>query len=246
MLHRILKLFGLDIPARIAAVRADLESRADLAMARLIRAARTASILISLAMLAALAGTAAVGVGLTALYSWTAREYGEFYGYAAVGGVLIFVAAVLGVIGFIQANVWSFDSPAAPEITTASTDASTYEAPDDPSSERPSASGIDKIAAGAAGPPPSPRVAWPEDASPSQALPGLVSLPVTGNPLIDDVIDRLRAPASHAVDDVVGLATETIRHGEREQLLMTLGIAVLAGWLFETMRPRQSPADRVK
>jgi hypothetical protein len=236
---RILKLFGFDIPARIAAVRADLESRADLAMVRLTRAARTVGILILLAVLAAMAGTAAVGVGLTALYSWIALEYGEFYGYAAVGGVLIFIAAVLGVIGFVEANSWSFDSLATPdEIPTAPIDASTYEAPDDPSSERRSVSAIDKIAEGAAGPPPPRRAAWPEDASPSQALPGLMSLPVTGNALIDGVIDGLRTPASRAVDDVVGLATETIRRGEREQLLMTLGMAIFAGWLAEKMRSR--------
>jgi hypothetical protein len=233
---RILKLLGLDIPARIAAVRADLESRADFAIVRLTRAARTVGILILLAVLAAMAGTAAVGVGLTALYSWIALEYGEFYGYAAVGGVLIFIAAVLGVIGFVEANSLSFDSLATPdEISAAPIDASTYEAPDDPSSERRSASAI---AEGAAGPPPSRRAAWPEDASPSQALPGLMSLPVTGNPLIDGVIDGLRTPASRAVDDVVGLAAETIRRGEREQLLMTLGMAIFAGWLVEKMRSR--------
>jgi hypothetical protein len=39
---------------------------------------------------------ASVGVGLAALYDWIAFIYGQFYGYAAVGGLLLLLAAIAG------------------------------------------------------------------------------------------------------------------------------------------------------
>jgi hypothetical protein len=108
------------------------------------------------------------------------------------------------------------------------------------SSARRDASDVGKVAEGVAGSPPLQRAAWPDGASPFQSLTGMIALPVTGNALIDGMIDGLRGPAGHAVDDVLELATDTIRRGEREQLFMTLGMAVFAGWLIEKMRSKQA------
>jgi hypothetical protein len=73
MLFRILKLFGIDIPARIAEVRVDLEERFDLAKGSVQQAAQTAAVLATLFFLASFAALAAFAVSLIALYGclWT-------------------------------------------------------------------------------------------------------------------------------------------------------------------------------
>jgi hypothetical protein len=59
MQFRILKLFGIDIPARMAEVRIDLEERFDLAKDSVQQAAQTAAVLAMLFFLASLAALAA-------------------------------------------------------------------------------------------------------------------------------------------------------------------------------------------
>jgi hypothetical protein len=53
------------------------------------------STLAALSALAGLAVAAAAGLSLVALYRWVLMNYGEFYGLAAVGGVLILIAVIL-------------------------------------------------------------------------------------------------------------------------------------------------------
>jgi ABC-type protease/lipase transport system fused ATPase/permease subunit len=92
MLFRILKLFGIDIPARMAEVRIDLEERFDVATDSVRQAAQTAAVVATLFFLASLAALAAFAVGLIALYSWVSSNYGQLYGLAAIGGVLLLIA----------------------------------------------------------------------------------------------------------------------------------------------------------
>ena len=86
MLFDILKLFGLDVRAKIVQARTEFEQRVELAKSRVAHTLTTASVLAVIFAMAALAGLAAVGVGLSALYSWVSIHHGQFYGYAAVGG----------------------------------------------------------------------------------------------------------------------------------------------------------------
>ena len=85
MLFKILKLFGIDLPARMAEVRVDVEERFDLARDSVERAAQNAAVLALLFLLAGLAALSAFGVGLIALYGWVSSNYGQFYGFAATG-----------------------------------------------------------------------------------------------------------------------------------------------------------------
>src|SRR5262249_51405668 len=64
-------------------------------------AAQEVSLLAALFVIGGLAALAAFFVGLIALYRWVAIDYGEFYGFAAVGGVLIVIAAI-GLAGAIM------------------------------------------------------------------------------------------------------------------------------------------------
>jgi hypothetical protein len=88
MLVKILKLFGLDLPAKIAEVRIGIEERLELAKDLVSQTAQAAAVLTALFALAWIALFSAFAVGLTALYSWVALNYGQFYGFAAVGFVL--------------------------------------------------------------------------------------------------------------------------------------------------------------
>ena len=85
MLFKILQLFGINLPARMAEVRVDVEERFDLAKDSVVQAAQTVAVLALLFFLTGLAALSAFGVGLIALYSWVSSNYGQFYGFAAIG-----------------------------------------------------------------------------------------------------------------------------------------------------------------
>ena len=107
ILFRILKLFGIDVPARIAQVQASFEQRVEVAKDQVRQAAQTAAVVAALAAVAGLAVLSAAGVGLFALYRWVLLHYGEFYGFAAVGGVLILIAIILFEGAVLEAKSWS-------------------------------------------------------------------------------------------------------------------------------------------
>ena len=65
----------------------------------------------------------------------------------------------------------------------------------------------------------------------------IVRVPGTGNPLLDEVLVHLNAPARSAVDDAVEHAVEMIRTGESEELFGALGLAVFVGWLLAPQPP---------
>lgn len=238
MLLRILKLFGIDVAAKVAEIREELESRAALATARLTRALREASIFACLGILAALSAAGAVCVALIAIYSWVALEYGQFYGYAAVGGVLVSLSAVFAVTGLTLANSWSLDSSSVVEQLPSP---SAQEASDEFSIEHQTGTDAENIQPKDLMPNYSRATPSSEGTSPilpARTFPELIPLPVTGNPIIDGLIDGLRIPAGDAVGDILDVAADTIRRGEREKLLMTLGIAMFAGFFVARMRSR--------
>jgi hypothetical protein len=104
MLVRILKLLGLDLPTKIAEVRIGIEERVELAKDQVSRTAQAVAVLTALFALAAIALLSAFTVGLIALYSWVALNYGQFYGFAAVGFILTLIAVVLFSAGMSKAK----------------------------------------------------------------------------------------------------------------------------------------------
>jgi hypothetical protein len=77
---KILKPFGIDLPARMAEVWVDLEERFDLAKDSVEQTIQTAALLGTLFFLAGVAALSAFGVGLVALYTWVSSNYGQFMG----------------------------------------------------------------------------------------------------------------------------------------------------------------------
>src|SRR5579859_8102624 len=104
MLVRIFKLFGLDLPAKMAEVRVGIEERLELAKDQVSQTVQMVAVLTVLFALAAIALLSAFAVGLIALYSWVALNYGQFYGFAAVGFSLTLIAVFLFLAGMSKAK----------------------------------------------------------------------------------------------------------------------------------------------
>ena len=92
---RILRLVGIDLPARIAALEEELGRRAEAAADILKRATRQAAVIAALGAAAVVTALLIFVVGLIALYVWVAEEHGPYVGLAVVAGTLLVVTVVL-------------------------------------------------------------------------------------------------------------------------------------------------------
>ena len=127
MLFKLLKLFGLDVPAKVAAAKLVIEQRAEEVAQYVGQTVQTSAVIAALSALAGVLGAMAVGVGLYALYLVDADAYGVYAGLGVVGGVL--VAAVLILLLVVWAKGQSLSrrrifKPLSPSATAASSSAS--------------------------------------------------------------------------------------------------------------------------
>ena len=95
MLFKVLNLFGLDVPAKIAAARTELEHRVEDAADYAKQATLTAALVAAFSAIAAFLFIVAAGVGLFALYCVIAKNYGDYAGMGAVAGLLVATGSVL-------------------------------------------------------------------------------------------------------------------------------------------------------
>ena len=241
MLFNILKLFGLDVPARIAEVRTEIEQRVELAKDHVKEAAQTAGLLAAMFVLAGLAALSALGVGLIALYHWVSLNYGQFYGFAAVGGVLILFAVILFASAVLKAKSWSTESATRAEGKRLKLSANLAQA----QAERVAAFAA---AAGAwdgpalrpilpATPSPAPTSASDLVEALTLILSKMVKFPTTGNPPLDELLVHLRGSARGVADEAVEGVVHAVRYGERPKLVAALGGAIFIGWLLARHRP---------
>jgi hypothetical protein len=228
MLFRILKLVGIDIPARMAEVRIDLEERFDLAKDSVQQAAQTAALVATLFFLASLAVLAAFAVSLIALYSWVSSNYGHFYGLAAIGGVLLLIAIIAFAAALSKGNSWRDEN--ARRVTAKRRDLARTHA--------------QRVAAAAEAfetpkitslpPPPQASGATAESdlIEPLvRVLSGTIKLPPMGHPAVDELVARLRSSAAGVADESVEALVRAVRYGGRPQLFAALGGALFVGWL---------------
>jgi ABC-type multidrug transport system fused ATPase/permease subunit len=240
MLFKILKLFGLDVPARIAEVQAEFEERVKLAEHHVKQAAQEAGVLAALFVFASLASLSALGVGLIALYRWVLLNYGQFYGFAAVGGVLVLIAVILFARAMLEAKSWSAESStrAAGKRLKLAADMAQVQAET-----------VAQSAAAAAvlDGPVRPVLLATSSLAPTSAsdlveplaliLSKMIKFPTNGNPPLDELIVHLRGAARGAADEAVEGVVHAVRYGERTQLVAALGGAVFVGWLLACHRP---------
>jgi hypothetical protein len=238
ILLKLLKLFGIDVPGRIARLQARFEQRVEVARDQVRQAAQIAAVVAALSAIAGVAVLAAAGVGLVALYRWVVLSYGQFYGLAAVGGVLILIAIILITGAILEARSWSTaEGTAGQQPKPAAAEA------------RSRADHVTRPAAAAELEQPAPVLLPPPARTPTSAadlvaplsliLARVMKLPTTGNPVLDELLFALRGPVEGIADDAVDGVVRTVRYGARTKLVAVLGTAVLVGWLLARHRPDQ-------
>jgi uncharacterized membrane protein YqjE len=233
MLFKILKLFGIDLPARMAEVRIGVEERFDLAKDHVEQVAQAAAVLALLFFLAGLAALCAFGVGLIALYSWVSRDYGELYGLAAIGGVLLLIAIIASAIAISKVNSWRDEKArhvAAKRRDLAQTHAQrvaaaaeALEAPKTPLLPAPPQTSAAAVASDLIEP-----LVW--------ALSSTIKLPTIGNRVSEELFTRLRSSAAGVADESVDALVCAVRDGGRPQLFAALGGAMFVGWFLGRQR----------
>jgi hypothetical protein len=220
MLFKLLKLFGLDVHAEIAAVKGEITRRVDDAADRARHLALGAAVIAALATFAGLLFVTAIGVGLFALYRYVEATYGTDVALGILAAVL--VGAMLILLGVASLVARSLKGT------------------------RRSAIGADVTGAiPRAAPPPQPppeAVAAPPMSSgdlvdPLTLVLGLFAKdPKLGHPTLDEFVTGL--PNGAKPDEAVAQALDVIRNGDRTQLAIILGAAVAAGWLLARGRPQ--------
>jgi hypothetical protein len=231
MLFKILRLFGLDVPANIEAAKASLERRVERAAVRAGQIAQETAIIAVLLATAMVVSAMAVGVGLFALYRWTADAYGDYAGLSTVGIILVVAAAVLIAVTAAKAKALR-----AVEMRPGDVAETTEVASNTPLLRT---SGSEPHAAEArAHSWMRPDAAMLPAASASDLVDPLafflskyVRFSTVGNPVVDELIGNLRATAHGSTDEAIGRAAEVIRRGNRSSLVFVLTGTAFLAWL---------------
>jgi hypothetical protein len=246
MLFKILKLFGLDVPAKIEAVKASLERRVEQATDHVKQLAQEAAVIAALSAVAIVTAVMAVGVGLIALYFWTANAYGMYAGLGVVGGILVVVTVALAAAAAVKARSMASNGT-TPERTTAATAAPAYD-PDliENAAAEAAATQMHSVviapASDAVAPAPPAFAPAARPAAPFSSardlveplaylLPKVVKFPTIGNPAVDELIGNLAATARSTADEAVNRAANVIRQGNRANLIVVLTGAAMVGWI---------------
>jgi hypothetical protein len=216
MLFKILKLFGLDVPAKIEAVKVGLERRVEDAADHVKQIAQEAAIIAAFSAVASITAATAVAVSLFAIYRWTADAYGEYAGLAVVGGFLVVVTVICASIAAIKGRSMADHRlkfpPDLPVIeTNAMAPADTVDAAPAPVLSTASANDLVEPLA--------------------FLLSRAVPCPRVANPMVNELIGNLRATAHGTTDEAIERAANVIRHGDRANLLVVLTGAAFVGWL---------------
>jgi len=236
ILLRFLKLFGIDVPGHIAQLQARFEQRVEVVKDEVRQTAQKTAIVAALGAVGGLAVLSAAGVGLLALYRWVLENYGEFYGFEAVDGVLIVIAVILFVIAFLEARS-RWGSSAGHDGREPRRAAAESQAAADHKSANATALDEPHLITHH-----SPRVA---DGTTSAAdlvsplsviLSRVMKLPTTGNPVLDELLFALRGSVKGAANETIDGVVHTVRYGDRTKLVAVLGAAVLVGWLLTRHR----------
>jgi hypothetical protein len=226
MLFRLLKLFGLDIPTKIEAVKADVAQRVEQASDHIKQVAQQVGVIAALAFIASIAGAFAIAIGLAALYVWVASNYGVYAGLGVVGGILVIAAAVCGILAAVKAKAMSAPTAArAPPLVGVAPVAAV---PPD----------LATVTADPGPAPLSPPVLPPPQTTAADLIEPLayflsryVKFPTAGIPVLDELVADLRSSAKGTAHDALDRAADVVRKGDRANLVVVLSGAAFVGWL---------------
>jgi hypothetical protein len=227
MLFNILKLFGLDIPAKIDAAKASLELRVEQATDQVKQVAQGAAVIAALSAFAAVTGVMAVGVGLLALYRWTADAYGPDAGLGVVGTILFMATVILATAATIKGKSLAPNGIKVPPYTAA-----TAGDPGVVMSASVADAGATELHTRTAAIPAAPITTANDLMEPlAFFLSKVEKYPSIGNPVLAELIGTLRATAHGTADEAIDRAADVIRYGDRTNLVVVLLGAAFGGWL---------------
>ncbi len=221
MLFKLLKLFGLDVRAEIAAVKGEITRRVDDATDRARHLALGGAIIAVLAMFAGLFFITALGVGLVALYRVAEAAYGPDAALGIIAGVLLAAIVILLVAALMVARSLKSPRPLVQDAVAAEAAARTVPPPKPPP---------EAVAA--------PLMSSGDLVEPLTLVLGLFAKdPKLGHPALDEFVTGLPNGGGKP-EEAVAQALDVIRNGDRTQLAIILGAAVAAGWLLARGRPQ--------
>jgi ElaB/YqjD/DUF883 family membrane-anchored ribosome-binding protein len=235
LLLNLLKAFGLDIPARIAELKARIEQRVEDAADQAVHVVQDIVVTAALVCCAAITALAAIAVGLVALARWVADLYGPFAGLAAVGGLLLLATVILAVVAVTRPRSARRVKSPAEVLQSAAKRSATY---------ADAARGLHAAQAepAQAGGRTSAAASTPRGGAGSSVgdfgkligflLPLLISAaPASGGGLMGTLSAAWRSGAHRAAGETLEGAAKMVREGDRTNLLAVVGAAVLFGWL---------------
>ncbi|MCC6468392.1 MAG: phage holin family protein [Alphaproteobacteria bacterium] len=201
MLHRFLRIFGVEIDYEIERVKYRLELLRRQTIVDLKAYGQDAGIVVGLM---AAAGAMMLGVcliALVALYSYVAQRYGYYAGLGVLAAILFGGALILYSIGRGRAVQLSAAPPQP------------LEPPVRPIEAPPLANARDGVHA----------EGW------NLGLARLVPPPGPDATALETVVHRVSVHAAEAAEKAVDHAAHTVRTGSRGAVLTTLGLAMLVG-----------------
>jgi ElaB/YqjD/DUF883 family membrane-anchored ribosome-binding protein len=235
LLLNLLKAFGLDIPARVAELKARIEQRVEDAADQAVHVVQDIAVTVALVCCAAITALAAIAVGLVALARWVADLYGPFAGLAAVGGLLLLVTVILAVVAATRPRSARRVKSPAEVLQSAAKRSATYA----DAARRLHAAQAEPAQAGGRT---SAAASAPRGGAGSSIgdfgkligflLPLLISAaPASGGGLMGTLSAAWRSGAHRAAGETLEGAAKMVREGDRTNLLAVVGAAVLFGWL---------------
>lgn len=229
MFFGLLKLFGLDVPAKMAQLQAEFETKAYEAEHHFTEVARDLALMTGLLIAGLLSGVAGFLVLLAAVFIWVDFYEGPIIALAINAAILLVAAAVLIALG-MNSRAARSQSEGSRRISQNEKTADSSQ-PAEPDRQEPARAAPNAEAGPAPQPQSSPDVS--EDLiEPLLALIAqYVKIPATGHGDLDRLLREISATAEGMSGEAIARAANLVRSGDRTTFYTVMAVCVLFGWM---------------